>query len=81
MCEIKGVNERWEHLVEQGICFLLLLDELLGSLGDDVLQVGSVFLQHRDHVVHDVDVPADRCETLVSTFVVAFWFRDSEDPM
>ena len=49
-----------QDVVEKHLNLFLLLAQLSGPLGDQVLQVLGVFLQHLDHIVDHVDVPTKR---------------------
>ena len=46
---------RRQHPEQQSVGFLLLLDELLGSLLHYLLQIERVLLHHVQDVVHDVN--------------------------
>ena len=47
----------WQHAVQQSVGLSLLLLQLWGSLGYQLLQTGGVTLHHLQHVVHDVARP------------------------
>ena len=47
-------NRGREHAVEEVLGLLLLLEELARPLGDELLEVVGVLLEHLDHLVHDV---------------------------
>lgn len=46
-----------QHLGYKGVRFLSFHFQLLGSLTDQVLQIGGVLLQHAQHGVDDVSLP------------------------
>ena len=54
VCVCFCVNSRWEHLRQQFLCSLFFHLQLLCSLPDEILQVGTVLLQHPQHGVNDI---------------------------
>lgn len=49
----------WKHSLQQSVCFLLLFNQLTGSLHHQLLQVIRVLLHHVNYVVKDVGFPVE----------------------
>ena len=67
-----------QHTEQESLRLLLLIHQLLGSLGDNVFQVIGVLLHDGQHVVEDVWMPANKCtlcsrtETSTPVSVITF---------
>ena len=63
----------WQDAVQQCLCFLLLLVELLGPVFHDSFQLAGERLQHIYHVVYDVHLSAHSRGFILALANIASW--------